>query len=73
VEIPGVAPEHQPRLTAVDFLNASVWETHHADPHAAYCVREATVLTLRLNGRFAIRSQVREFLMKKKETEHANN
>lgn len=58
--IAGVLPEYQPRNTAVDFLYATSHEIHARDIHGAYCVRSATVNTLRLNFLFSIRKQIKE-------------
>jgi len=56
--------------TQTDFLYAAYWEAHHADPHAAYCVRAATVLTTILNFRLQLRNQVKEMLHDKRKEVH---
>lgn len=58
--VPGVNAEYQPRTTAHDFLFASIWEMRSPDIHAAYCVREATILTVRINSFVSIRNQLKE-------------
>ena len=61
-------PELAPKLSARDFLYATTWEMWHPDPHMAYCVRIATIETVRLNTFFGIRNQI--LALKSKEKAH---
>lgn len=59
--INGVKTEYQPRLSARDFLYATVWESmRRYDWLTAMCVRLATVLTVKVNWYFDIRNQILE-------------
>lgn len=45
-----VVPAYRPRLSAKDFLYASIWEISRPyDTHGAYCCRSAMLLTLKVN------------------------
>lgn len=68
--IKGVYPEYQPRLTAKDFYYASVWEIwRRFDVHMAYCVRQATVNTVRMNWWFDLRNQLHKHNLKEIQSE----
>ncbi len=65
-----IAPEIQPKLSARDFLYATTWEIWRWDVQGAYCVRQATVLTVRINWKLQWRSTIEKMLAKQKEKLH---
>lgn len=64
--IQGVYKEYQPKLSAQDFMYASTWEIwRRFDVHMAWCVRQATVDTIKLNWVFALRDQLKSIKKEK--------
>lgn len=55
-------PELRPRPSAIDFLNANVWEIWRPDYHMAHLVRQALVRTIRINWYIKIAQQVKAIL-----------
>lgn len=51
---------YQPRNNAHDLFYATTWEINSIDVVAALFVRQATQLTVRMNFRFAIKTQLQE-------------
>jgi hypothetical protein len=56
----------RPRLTAEDFLAASLWEKIQTDRHGAYCVRTPIIATLRVQGAWVMRQQVKNLWSNRK-------
>lgn len=53
---------YQPRNNAHDFFYATTWEINSIDVVAALFVRQATQLTVLINFRNAIKTQLRRIL-----------
>lgn len=61
-------PDYRPKLSAQDFLYASTWEIWRRDVHMANCVRVAVQRTVRINWYVGIRRQIRDILLKEKQS-----
>jgi hypothetical protein len=57
---PFIHAPYRKRNNGHDFLAAAMWERVCADTVGAYCVRQATVLTLRIQAVWLMRQQVKE-------------
>src|SRR5271154_326393 len=62
----------RPLLSARDFLYATTWEIWRWDIHGAFCVRQATIRTVRINTRMQWRSQITDLWKKHQEMENKN-